>query len=241
MIKGREMRHTLSVLAVAAFRVAVIAAIVLVPTSLVLLGQSLSLAALTLVCLVLAFLFTRFEAVEEIAIGPLRAKLQRRIDEAEVILSKLRDVAATMSEIALSTMVRSRYISGFSFEESDKIRTQIIGLLDDLGVDAERMRQVQFELTKDLSRDYVHAILGGHEVPAGASTEQIEEWKAMRRVWPLPTVEELKGFLSRVGALDDERRLLIEDYEQFIKTDTHRRLDVFLEVRLKPQRLILGR
>ena len=218
-----------------------IAAITFLPISVAIYTQSVSLAGLLLVCLVLGVFLSRIDLIEEITIGPMKAKLQRRIDQAEDVLLSLQNVAATIAEISLSTMIRTGATGGFNKDESEGFRVRVVKLLHDIGVENSAVMAAQRELVGYLKWEYVWALTGRSGPPNGVTDEQFSSWKELTSgQTKLPTVGSIRSYLRSINALDEEATQLLNDYTHFMQTGNHRRPEVFYELRGKPRKIALN-
>lgn len=222
------------------FRGALIVAIAVFLPIYVFYTKDISSAGLMLICFVLGLVLSKFDLIEEITVGPLTAKLQRRINEAEEVLKKLQNVAAAISEISLSTMIRTGRAGGFGFEESEKFRMRIVSLLREIGVGNDDVAATQRELTGYLKREYVYAIVGRSVPPIGISEEKIRAWNEIRDSHQIPTVGKVRSFLRSINALDEEAIELLDDYTYFEKHGDHRRPEVFFRLKQEPRRIVIN-
>lgn len=222
-----EDNFSLAARARSAAQVLVVAAIMFVPTGLAIAGQPIAVTTFVAACLVLGFLLIRFDAIEEITFGPLKAKLQRRIDEAEALLVKIRESAVLAAEANISSLVRMGRWSGYDVMAVDAIRQKFVDLLGELGVDARKIHEVQNDWLRYNKFDYVMMITGGSTTPRNATPTEAEDWKRLRDIDNLPTPDALRRYLVGHGALTPSLDDLLNDYSEFVRTGKHPRLEVF--------------
>ncbi len=210
------------------------------PLTLILSGYSEAGWAAMISGLIL-MLGSRFELIEELSLGPLRAKLRQRIEETDTTLVAIRNLAALVASISLSLVKRSGRIGGYTDEEEEQIAKEVKGFLEQIDIDEANIDETFAEWHNAVGRDYVHFILGGNTIPDGGSPELFSEWEALRSRWfdNLPAPEELTGFLSKGGALTPEREEWIEDYRFYLERHGHRRPEVWEQRRDLAERLTI--
>ncbi len=104
------------------------------PTLGILLGYTQAGWASLVSSLVLMFA-TRFETVEELPFGPLKAKLREKIEEVENFIVPLNEMALTLSEISLTQLMGGDRWDGIGLKEKFKAREKIDALLDNLNIE----------------------------------------------------------------------------------------------------------
>lgn len=69
-------------------------------------------------------IISNFEALRELSIGPLRAKMQDKIKEATVTLEELKEITAALSENTLTQLMASNFWDGMTLKRSLKFMTE---------------------------------------------------------------------------------------------------------------------
>lgn len=158
-------------------------------------------------------------------------ELNELIGRAKVTINELQQIAIVVGSLTLSLVQRSGRMGGYDETEKENIKDEIISLLSNLDLKQNEIDKLFKEWYSWVELDYVFCILGNNIVPEGFDETQISEWKALRRRGRnnLPSPDELKEFLKRNGKLTELREELIVDYEYYIKTKQHRRLDTWEE------------
>lgn len=196
------------------------------PVLLILLGKS-EAGWMTLISAIIVMLGTRFDAIEEISLGPLRAKLRKQVEEAEQVITAIRALATQVASTTLSLVKRSGRLGGYDDEEEEAIRIEVHDLLKQLGVGESEVNDTLNEWHRFTELDYSLFTLGGTQVPKDLPQEHQPRWKELRSggVKKIPLPEELKEFFEQAGMLTSEREELIKDYEFYLKNRKHRRPD----------------
>ena len=86
------------------------------PTLGILLGYTQAGWASLVSSLVLMFA-TRFETVEELSFGPLKAKLREKIEEVDKFIKPLNKLALTLSEVTLTHLMGEGRWGGLGYDQ----------------------------------------------------------------------------------------------------------------------------
>ena len=157
-------------------------------------------------------------------------RLATKVREIEEILEHLREVAAVLSEISLSTAQAGSRWDGMP--ESDQSRLLLLSreLMERLDVPEQRRQQAEELWHRYVKHDYVLLILGSNQVPKGVADEEKSRWEELRkRLLNPPSPDELETFLRESDYLGPEQRECLEDYRFYLQNLNHRRPDVFAE------------
>lgn len=159
----------------------------------------------------------------------IEAKTRDVLQRAEHTLSELQSLAKIVSEANLSLVKRSGRLGGFDDDEEERIRSEVMGVLEDLKLTESERDMVLRDWHRLTEFDYALYILGHTRVPEGFDEEMRKEWKALRGMSPIATPEQLREFLTNWGLLTPEREEQVRDYEHYLRYRTHRRPDVWKE------------
>lgn len=119
---------------------------VIAPSAVAYYTQSSTSGFLLLVSVLMAMLIVRFDSVAEIAIGPLRAKMERAIQEAYASIEQLKSVALSSSRIAVRELVMAQFpIASPQFSNTYELHDEILRVLDSIGVKSSELEQVEDE------------------------------------------------------------------------------------------------
>ncbi|WP_295487718.1 hypothetical protein [uncultured Pseudomonas sp.] len=94
-----------------------IAIAVLTPVPLALYLNKSDVSILCFVSGTLAVLFSKLEALEELSVGPLKAKLRAAITEANATVDQLRKLGTELSSATLSILIATEFMNGMSVKE----------------------------------------------------------------------------------------------------------------------------
>lgn len=182
-------------------------------------GWALLLSAL------IVLLATRFDAIEELSFGPLRARLSREVEEATETLKRVRELAHLTAASTLSLVKMSGRMGGYTDAEEDEIKRSMIALLKQLNLTDAEVEEALSRWHQVVEYDYVHFLLGGNIVPDGFTDQERREWSQLRDggIQNNPSPDVVEDYLARTSTLDEERKGLVEDYRHYVTHREHRR------------------
>jgi len=160
--------------------------------------------------------------------GGVEAKTREVIARAENTLSELQLLARTVAELTLSLVKRSGRWGGYSDQEQEKIKTQVLDVLRNLKTPDKDLPRIMEEWHRFTEFDYAIAILGGSIVP-DASNEVIEKWQTLTSggIVKIPSPQEIRKFLEDHGFMTEARSEYVDDYVYYQVHKKHRRPDVW--------------
>ena len=123
--------------------------IAVAPTLVAFLTKHVAYGVLLMTSILLAVIVFRFDAVIEISIGPLKAKLKEVIAEANATLEQLKCVAMASSRVALREVVMSQFpMASTQFSNSYELRNEIIDAMKLIGSDESEIEHIEQEWRK---------------------------------------------------------------------------------------------
>jgi hypothetical protein len=187
----------------------------------------MSVAFLAFIACLIAANLDRISEFRASAAG-VEAKTREVIAKAESTLSELQLLARTVAEVTLSLVKRNGRMGGYSDQEEEKIKTQVLDVLRNLKTSDKDLPHIMEEWDRFTEYDYAMAILGGNTVP-DADTEVIEKWQTLRDggIVKIPSPQEIRKFLEDHGFMTEARSEYIDDYKYYQVHKEHRRRDVW--------------
>lgn len=188
----------------------------------------------------LSVLFSRIDLLEELSVGPLKAKLKQAISEAHATVEQLRTLGAGLSDATLSLLIATEFMDGMNVKSKFELHRKIIDCLVALGASKEQIHASQVNWLKGVSVMYLRVIrqqIEGRESFSRANFDASAEALAASKeifelsnfeVWYVPSPEEMRAVLERHGLINKDANGWIDDYDVFLKTSSIPRLDSFL-------------
>jgi hypothetical protein len=172
---------------------------------------SVSMAIVAICACILVALQARASTLIEVSFGPLRAKLERELSEAEKLVGKLREFATLQAKALVTSTIRvGRWADATPEWQFDSLR-QTEDALRDLGVPEEALSHVRSDFVKFTVSDAGNSALGTNSLPSNLPPEGQSEWQAIRRKGLDKTPDEIESFLTKWEALTSERKTLLDD------------------------------
>lgn len=173
---------------------------------------------------------------EEAGTAAILAAAEEAAQEARRVTKESRELVRVASAAILGLVQQSGRARGYSYDDKEQIRKNILAILGEMGILPE-----QIEATEKKSRwheytalDYVYYILQGEHFPSGDSFSPralLEEATELRNrsVFNVASPEEVEKFLTRCGVLTLEARELIADYRHYLAHHEQRRPEIWAE------------
>ncbi|MGV8865225.1 MAG: hypothetical protein ACOH2T_29315 [Pseudomonas sp.] len=188
----------------------------------------------------LAVLFSKIETLEELSVGPLKAKLRKAIDEANATVEQLRTLGSELSDATLSLLMATEFMNGMDVKAKFALHRKIIECLTNLGASDEQIQNAQGNWLKGVSVMYLRLIrqhvegresftqrnldVGADELAASSEIFAMSNFD----IWHVPTPSEMRETLRKHSISNVVASEWISDYETFLKTSTIPRVDLFL-------------
>lgn len=216
--------------------IAIGAGLILVAPTLVYLVTKDGLAAtFALVSATLFTLLLRFDEMSEVAVGPLRVALSKKIEEATATLAQLRTITRTISRTLLTDLASGSFMDGMSTTTRLALHDEVIAELKSLGMSGDEIRDVETDWRKAMGVIYWRAV-GKALEPSFAATgptrnDTVSRWNALLRIdtWHTPSPAEMERFCANEQLLvTPDAREWLEDYRHFLEHNSIRRRDKFV-------------
>lgn len=186
---------------------------------------------------------SKFEDIVEFSLGPLRARMREKIDEADASLSQLRQIAKGLAEITLTDLMASNFWAGLPLNRKLDFHDELMEKLEHLGVTGSDREKTEEMWRKGMGIIYHRAISyvaaereNKHTLSKKEQTN--EKFRAaidkldglidIKKGWDSPTPAQYEKFLSENGLMNKEAQAWIDDYRHYLETGEIRRRDLFV-------------
>lgn len=168
-------------------------------------------AAIIAICAtLLAALHDKASSIIELSFGPLKAKLERELSDAEKLVSKLKRLAAIQARQAIAASARTgRFASGNDWIFVATKRTE--AALREIGVSEDELKEARSDLVALTLSDLGRMVTGGSHVPTHLSKEAQEELRRLNETKRISEPAEVEAWLRKWDLLVPVRQSLIED------------------------------
>lgn len=159
---------------------------------------------------IIAALHGKAGALIEISFGPLKAKLEREVSEAERLVSQLREFAALQAKAVIAAGVRT----GRFASEDDWLFHHVKGLeaaLREMGVTEETLKEARREFVAYTISDVGAMAMGQGTIPTVDGKLLEKEWRDATGSFLGRDPDKIEAFLNEFGFMNDERALRLAD------------------------------
>lgn len=188
----------------------------------------------------LSVLFSKIDLLEELSVGPLKAKLRAAINEANATVEQLRTLGTELSDATLSLLIATEFMDGMNVKSKFELHQKIIDCLLALGASKEQVKTAQMNWLKGVSWMYLRVIrqrIEGREsftrINLDANSAELAASKEIFELsnfdtWHVPTSAEMRAVLDKHGIVNEAANEWIKDFEVFVETSSIPRIDLFL-------------
>lgn len=177
---------------------------------------NVSAAIIAIAATILVALQDRASTLIEVSFGPLRAKLERDVSEAEELVSKLRQFAGLQAKAIMQATVRT----GRWADTSDwQLRTlrELEDALRGLGLSDNDLKTSRADFMRYTINDMGNAALGAGHLPTHLGNDAQVEWHAISNKGFAKTPDDIEAYLRKWNLLTPERQQRLDDMRWMIE------------------------
>lgn len=209
------------------FLAGILMIVVGVPT-LAFFGKSTA-AGLFLLAGIVAVLVGRLHLVEELTLGPLKARLRASIEEATATLQQLRTLALSLAEASLTDLMAGNFFDNMSLRQRLAMHDVIIKSLYDLGLSPTEVQKASANWNKGIGVTYHRAIRSALPQNLDRATKDGFDSFLEFKEWKTATPDEVERFLKEHDLLTPQIADWVADYRHFEETKEIRRIEEFVK------------
>ena len=171
---------------------------------------NISASVAAIVASIMVALHGKAETLIEISFGPLKAKLQREVTQAETLVKQLREFAALQAKAVMAAGVRT----GRWASDSDWLfhaYKEMESALRMMHVSEDTLTGVRKEFVTYTVNDAGAAALAGGQIPSKDGTMLEKEWREAMGKFPDRSPDRIEAFLTNHGFMNSARAELIAD------------------------------
>jgi hypothetical protein len=171
---------------------------------------SIPVATVAIAASILVALQAKAGTLIEISFGPLKAKLEREVSEAERLVQQLREFAALQAKAVIAAGVRTGRFSS----ESDWLYHHVKGMeaaLRGMGVDEGTLKGAREEFVTYTINDAGSSALGRGHIPSKDGKMLEAEWREAMGNFPHIDPATVEAFLNKHGLMTPARAERIAD------------------------------
>ena len=182
----------------------------------------------------------KLESVAELSLGPVKAKLRAKIEEASATIDQLRKVAVATIEASLTDSMAGSFMGGTTFRQRLELHDKLIRTLTDIGASSSEIAAAKSEWDKGIAIIYHRAIktaVENRESPNRINPDASEQQKAAGTElqdlldfdsWAVPTPDQMRTVMKKHNVLSGDAETWVNDYEHFLESGEIRRREEFV-------------
>jgi hypothetical protein len=186
---------------------------------------------------------SKLDEISELSLGPVKAKMKEKIEEAEKVLQQLRESATVNAHSTLTDLGAGSMMGGMRTDRRLEIHNNIISNLREIGCSEEQVAWAERDWKKVMNIYYCNFIkqlveerTSPHTVNPNASENRKQAHKELKELedfgkWEMPSPNQIRSVLSRHSVQDEAVDGWVEDYEHYLNTNEIRRVDEFIKLR----------
>jgi len=200
-----------------------------------------SISWVAALCGAFVVLMSKFEILQELSLGPLKAKMREQLREAAATIEQLRKIAAVTSEATLTDLMAGSFMGSMTLKKRLELNDKIIESLKEIGATEEQIKKVELDWRKGISIIYhrtIQHVVEQRKDPnqinpnapeaAKKAGHEIQELLDFEK-WAVPTPHQIKIVLERHKIKSPEVEEWVSDYDHFLKTNEIRNKERFVQ------------
>ena len=183
---------------------------------------------------------SKFDEIAEFSLGPLRARMREKIEEADAALIRLRKVAGTLTEVTLTDLMASNFMGDLPLAQKLDLHDELMEELVELDVPESDRSRIESMWRQGIGVIYNRAII--RAVRSGVRERDMTDDERVRfdalrtemhnmidfsKGWSGPTPVEYERYLADNEIMNDDAQEWINDYRHYLEANEIRRRDVF--------------
>jgi hypothetical protein len=186
---------------------------------------------------------SKWEEISELSLGPVKAKMKEKIEEAEKVLRQLREAVTVNAHATLTDLGAGSMSGGMRTDRRLEIHKNIISNLKEIDCTDEQVARAERDWKKVMNIYYcgfITQLVEERTSPhlknfntSGSRKKAYNELKELEDFgkWKMPSPEQIRSVLSRHSVQDEAVDGWVDDYEHYLETNEVRRVDEFIKLR----------
>lgn len=183
----------------------------------------------------------KLEDIAELSLGPVRAKMKEKIDEATATVESLRNIATVTAEGFLTDLMAGSFMGGINLEKRFELHDKWLETLEDIGASPGQLKAAEANWNKGIGIIYHRAIrkaVEERENPSQLNPDAPENNKRAGREiqdlldfqrWEAPSPHTIRMVLKAHEVSSPKAEAWIDDFEHFLNTGEIRNKEEFLK------------
>jgi len=184
---------------------------------------------------------SRFNELVEFSLGPLKARMNEKINQTEKILEQLRKIGTSVSGTVLTSIMTENFWGGTTFRKKKELHDKIINMLEEIGVNEKEIHEADYDWRKGMSVIYHRGITWRVKLRKNSNTVNLEAPESNKsagkeldllldfKTWSAPSPSKIKDTLNKYQINIEEVNSLVKDYEWFLNNNEVRNIDLLIK------------
>ncbi|CAG35144.1 hypothetical protein [Desulfotalea psychrophila] len=184
---------------------------------------------------------SRLSELAELSLGPVKAKMKEKVDEASATIEQLRNVAVANSEATLTDLIAGNFIDGMSQAKRLQIHDNIICALRQIGATDAQIENAEKDWKKGITVIYhriIRRVVMGREQASVINSKTTENQNAAASEmqdlldfdnWMAPSPHQIEMILKKYSVRSSEINFWVSDYKHFLECNEIRHGDQFVK------------
>lgn len=167
----------------------------------------------------------------ELSLGPVKAKMKEKIEEASATIDQLREVATINSEATLTDLMAGGFMGGMSLKKRLELHDSIIDALKGIGASDLQLSSAESDWRKGVCIIYQRAIrqaVEQRQEPNRINTNATEEQKKAGaeihelqnfEKWETPSPSQIRNVLKKHNINSESADHWVNEYEHFLENN----------------------
>lgn len=215
--------------------------VLLVPVGISVLLDHTTGSWIAAVCGAFVVFTSKIDDLSELSLGPLKAKLRAKIEEANATIDQLRRVAVTSAEATLTDLMAGSFMGGITVDKRFEIHDKIIDSLIEIGATRAQIDSAKLDWNKGISliyhrtiKDAVGRRIERSKINPAATDQMRQAEKELQNLldfdtWSVPEPDKILEVIATHDVGSVEISEWIDDYQNFLRTGEIRRRDEFVK------------
>lgn len=158
--------------------------------------------------------------------GTFEARMKEVVREAEDTVVQTKKLSVLTAKLQLSMLIRQGRLGGYKETEKEKFRSEIMAVLDSLGIDDTEKAEALSDFHRFTLLDIYYSIAHPRSQMRGdIPSELASEWHRLSShgIDDLPSADDLEDFFKKAKLWEGEIKERVEDYRYYASKKVRRR------------------
>jgi len=187
-------------------------------------------------------LISRIDDFAEFSLGPLKARMNEKIVEADTAIQDTRQIAVRLTKTALTDLMAGNFFDSMSLRNRLDLHDELVQTLRDIGATDEQIADAEEMWRRGIGVTYHRAIkqaflereeanrvsdAEGASPDLQGARDGFQDLLQFHDNWQAPSPAEMEDYLREQTVLNADAQEWIDDYQHYLETGEIRRRELF--------------